>query len=203
MRRIRGTFLACYNRTRFGGILSGRAQCGNQKGFSLVELLVVVAIILVVAAIAFPGLLRSRIAANEAFAASSITGINKAEVAYQSAYPTVGYASALDALGPGAPRSLCSTPDSRHACLIDGALSNATAASRATNGYWFLLAPTSKDPNVVIAGYVVGASAALFNETGVRDFCSVEDGLAHFRVPPSQSTAPASGPDRTVMSILH
>ena len=65
----------------------------KQKGFSLIELLIVVAIILIIAAIAIPNLLRARIAANESSAVSSVRTINTAEVSYQSAYPTVGYAA--------------------------------------------------------------------------------------------------------------
>ena len=71
----------------------------KQKGFSLIELLIVVAIILIIAAIAIPNLLRARIAANESSAVSAIRTINTAEVTYQSAYPTVGYAATLVALG--------------------------------------------------------------------------------------------------------
>ena len=63
-------------------------------GFSLIELLIVVAIILIIAAIAIPNLLRARIAANESSAASSVRSIATAEVAYNAAYPTLGYAAA-------------------------------------------------------------------------------------------------------------
>ena len=72
----------------------------KQKGFSLIELLIVVAIILIIAAIAIPNLLRSRIAANEASAVGSLRTINTAEVTYASTYPSNGFASALTTLGP-------------------------------------------------------------------------------------------------------
>ncbi len=71
----------------------------KQKGFSLIELLIVVAIILIIAAIAIPNLLRARIAANESSAVSAIRTINTAEVSYQSAFPTVGYSTNLGSLG--------------------------------------------------------------------------------------------------------
>src|SRR5882724_5870261 len=65
----------------------------KQKGFSLIELLIVVAIILIIAAIAIPNLLRSRMAANEASAVGSLRTINTAEVTYSTTYPTQGFAS--------------------------------------------------------------------------------------------------------------
>lgn len=65
------------------------------KGFSLIELLIVVAIILIIAAIAIPNLLRARMAANESSAVATIRSINSAEVTYNSTYPSVGYAGPL------------------------------------------------------------------------------------------------------------
>jgi type IV pilus assembly protein PilA len=90
----------------------------KQKGFSLIELLIVVAIILIIAAIAIPNLLRARIAANESSAVSSIRTMNTAMVTYQSTYPTVGYAASTPVLGPSASTG-CTTPASTNACLID------------------------------------------------------------------------------------
>ena len=98
----------------------------KQKGFSLIELLIVVAIILIIAAIAIPNLLRARMAANESAAASSIRTINTAEVSYITAYPTTGYSGNLGNLGGASP---C-TAAIATACLIDNNLATATAATK-------------------------------------------------------------------------
>ena len=75
----------------------------KQKGFSLIELLIVVAIILIIAAIAIPNLLRARMAANDSAAAGSTRTINTGEVAYFDAYPSIGFPAALTTLGGASP----------------------------------------------------------------------------------------------------
>src|SRR5437762_11734103 len=80
------------------------------KGFSLIELLIVVAIILIIAAVAIPNLLRARIAANEASAAQSLRQINTAEFTYNAAYPNIGYSSDMASLGGPPP---CSRSEER------------------------------------------------------------------------------------------
>src|ERR1700688_804379 len=70
----------------------------KHKGFSLIELLIVVAIVLIIAAIAIPNLLRARMAANDSSAAASIHAIDVAEVSYFGAYNTVGFLLALTPL---------------------------------------------------------------------------------------------------------
>ncbi len=75
----------------------------NQKGFSLIELLIVVAIILVISAIAIPSYLRSRMQANEASAVSSLRMINTAAITYSSTYGNVGYPTNLADMGGANP----------------------------------------------------------------------------------------------------
>ena len=146
----------------------------KQKGFSLIELLIVVAIILIIAAIAIPNLLRARIAANESSAVSSVRTINTAEVTYQTAYPTTGYAAKLADLGGAAP---C-VPAVASACLIDSVLSTANTGSAGKSGYDF--EATGFLTGTVNTTYTVGASPVTYNQSGVRDFCSNEDAVIRF-----------------------
>ena len=91
----------------------------KQKGFSLIELLIVVAIILIIAAIAIPNLLRSRMAANEASAVGSVRSSNTAEVTYASTYPDVGFSPDLKSLGDNGTATNCAagkSTDKTYAC---------------------------------------------------------------------------------------
>jgi type IV pilus assembly protein PilA len=141
----------------------------KQKGFSLIELLIVVAIILIIAAIAIPNLLRARIAANESSAVASIRTINTAQISYNSAYPTVGFAN-LTALSGSCTGS--TLPTSAAACLIDSQL-----ASGSKSGYTFTSTAASGTP---ASSYVAFANPQTQNTTGVRSFCSVADAVVRY-----------------------
>jgi type IV pilus assembly protein PilA len=143
----------------------------KQKGFSLIELLIVVAIILIIAAIAIPNLLRARIAADESSAASGIRTINTAEVSYFSAYPTTGYSSTLAKLGDGG--AACPAPTPALACLIDNVLANASAAP-GKSGYKYTEVGT-------VSTYHAEANPVTQGTSGVRGFCSIEDAVVRYQ----------------------
>jgi len=147
----------------------------KQKGFSLIELLIVVAIILIIAAIAIPNLLRARMASNESSAVASIRTINTGMVTYNSTYPTIGYAAALTNLGGVAP---C-TPSSTTACLIDSVLAAGTKS-----GYTFAATGAGGPPAIQ---YYATAVPITPNQTGIRSFCSFEDAVV--RVDPTGAVA--------------
>ena len=153
----------------------------KQEGFSLIELLIVVAIILIIAAIAIPNLLRARMAANESSAVASIRTINTGMVTYNSTYPTVGFAGTLAALG--APAGAACTPLSTQACLIDSVLSAGTKS-----GYTFAATGAGGPPATTYYATAVPVTA---NQTGIRSFCSYEDAVV--RVDPTGTLAGSEG----------
>ncbi len=161
----------------------------KQKGFSLIELLIVVAIILIIAAIAIPNLLRARIAANESSAVSSIRTVNTAEVTYNSTYPTTGYAAALANLGGSAAQ--CATPGPATACLIDNVLAqNGNPAGNGKSGYLFAATGGGAVGGVNTNYYATGTPITV-NQTGIRSFCAYEDAVV--RVDPTGAVAGGRG----------
>jgi type IV pilus assembly protein PilA len=153
----------------------------KHKGFSLIELLIVVAIILIIAAIAIPNLLRARMAANESSAVSSIRTVTTAEITYQSAYPTVGYSKDLVSLG-GALGAAC-VPNSTSACLIDSVLANnGNPAGSGKSGYSFTTGAGAASSGLYI-GYTIKGIPSSVNQTGIRGFCAEEDAV--IRVDPA------------------
>jgi len=144
----------------------------SSKGFSLIELLIVVAIILIIAAIAIPNLLQARLAANEASAAGGLSAIKSAEVTYYSAYPSVGYAVDIASLGGAAP---C-LPASTSACLVDSALSAAIPGGSGKSGYFYLATGISVGVPINTI-FVAGAAPMNAHTTGNHDYCTTNDGV--------------------------
>jgi type IV pilus assembly protein PilA len=140
----------------------------KQKGFSLIELLIVVAIILIIAAIAIPNLMRARIAANESSAASQVRTVNTAEVSYITSYPSTGYGTLAQLGGAAVP---C-VPGSANACLIDNTLATDNGGAGKSGYHFKSIASGTGNALYTAAGYPINVGS-----TGVNSFCSVEDAV--------------------------
>ena len=159
----------------------------QEKGFSLIELLIVIAIILIIAAIAIPNLMRSKIAANEASAISSLRSIATAQIAYNATFPSVGYASSLTVLGPPSGSACVTSGDatSANACLLDNVLQTGTKS-----GYNFVISNTSGNP---VTMYQVNSDPVTPGGSGQRHFYSDASGVIRYN-----SSATASSADKPI-----
>ena len=145
----------------------------HSKGFSLIELLIVIAIILIIAAIAIPNLLQARIAANEASAESSIRVIVTAQTAYYQANPTIGYAPLLSNLGAGGVTPCVPSPAT--ACLMDDSLALAAPGGPGKSGFVF------GSTGIATAGlntiFAAGATPKVNGSSGNHNYCATAEGV--------------------------
>jgi type IV pilus assembly protein PilA len=141
-----------------------RSSRSSKNGFSLIELLIVVAIILIIAAIAIPNLLRSKEAANEASCVGSLRTLNTASITYSVTYG--GYPAALTKLAPAA------TATSTSADLIDSVLSTGTKS-----GYSFSWSAGTTDANGNYLTYSITAKPVTPGTTGQRYFYTDQTGV--------------------------
>jgi type IV pilus assembly protein PilA len=161
----------------------------KHKGFSLIELLIVVAIILIIAAIAIPNLMRSRMAANESSAVGSVRTINTAMVTYSAAYPDTGFAATLANLGgttaacaPGQVATIA------NACLIDSLLS----VTQQKSGYQFGAAGAPLGGSTINNTYTVTAIPLGIGSTGQRGFYSDQSSVIRYTLDGSVPTTASS-----------
>jgi type IV pilus assembly protein PilA len=140
----------------------------RQKGFSLVELLLVVAVIVIIAAIAIPNFIQSRIRANESSAVGSMRTIYTAAVTYSVTYSDLGYPAQLINMGGGAP---C-VPSSASACLIDDVLSQGIKS-----GYVFVWTGDGATPSL---SFTITATPQNVGASGQRMFCVNVTGVTRF-----------------------
>ena len=152
----------------------------NRNGFSLIELLLVVTVILIISAIAVPNFLRSRQRANESSAVASIRVINTAAVTYSMTYPDLGFPASLATLGGANP---C-TASPAQACLIDDLI-----AQGMKSGYSFIWTGDGATPSVT---YLITGTPQVVGSSGQRMFCTDQTGVIRYDPTGSGCTSASS-----------
>jgi type IV pilus assembly protein PilA len=160
----------------------------RQKGFSLIELLIVVAIILIIAAIAIPNLQRAKMSANEASAVAGMHTIFTAEAAYYaqgwSNPGALGFSATLQDLGNS---TGCNPPSITSACQLDNVMANAITPASAKSGYYFTYVPiTTGTLNV---GFSLNADPSARGSSGQRSFYTDQSGVVRYNAAASATVS--------------
>ena len=158
----------------------------KQKGFSLIELLIVVAIILIIAAIAIPNLLRARISANESAAVANMRTINTSLVTYLSTYSGFPPSANFNYLSDGGTSNCPNSPGSTSACLLDNTITAATVSTSPKSGYFLTYTSTAGS-----GVYTLLNTPQTQGSTGVRNFFTDQSGVIRAK---SGSAAAATDP---------
>ena len=141
-------------------------RLNKRKGFSLIELLIVVTIILIIAAIAIPNLMRSKIQANETAAVGALKALTESALLYSNSYG--GFPHTLSDMGPAAGGTAAT---SAAADLIDSVL-----AGGVKSGYRFAYVPVASDPAGNVLSYTVTATPVAPGSSGQRSFFTDQSG---------------------------
>jgi type II secretory pathway pseudopilin PulG len=156
--------------------LGKNLETNLDKGLSLIEVLLVLALAMVLGSAIIPRVLGTRIALNEATAITNLRIISSAQETYSSTYPKIGYADRLDRLAFDCSKQTCK-PTPEHACLIECMF---VKPGIAKDGYFYSLSLAEGDTQVPRTHYVVATAPAAVHRDGERSFCAMEDGKVRY-----------------------